>query len=220
MTNATEKPLIFQKIAAVMRDIGAISKDKRNAQQGYNFRGIDDVYNELHEPMARHGIFTVPDVIVEHTEDRTTKSGGALIYRVLKIKFNFYAEDGSSVSAVVIGEGMDSGDKASNKAMAVAHKYALMQVFCIPTEDAKDPEHDSHEVAPKAQKTQPIQKEKPNLAAEWANAVAAFKELGKKEEDLRAYLKEVYGTKASPLTPDHMGALRNWYDELRKEVWE
>ena len=55
--------------------------------------------------------------------------------KLSKIKYIFYAEDGTSVEAITIGEGMDSGDKATNKSMAIAMKYALFQVFCIPTEE-------------------------------------------------------------------------------------
>ena len=90
--------------------------------------------------MAEAGIFIVPEVLEAKREDRQTAKGGNLIYSVLKMKYTFYASDGSSVSAVVIGEGMDSGDKASNKAMAVAMKYAMFQVFCIPTEELDDPD--------------------------------------------------------------------------------
>jgi hypothetical protein len=141
-----------------MEDITAIGKSKKNVAQGYQFRGIDDVYNEIHEILTKHKVFTVPEVVQETHEERPTKSGGLSIYRILKIKYKFYSDDGSSVEATVIGEGMDSGDKASNKAQSVAHKYALLQVFCIPTEDAKDPELDSHdlkttETKPKAQKS-------------------------------------------------------------------
>ena len=67
-----------------------------------------------------------------------SQKGGTLIYSICRIKYTFYAEDGSNVSAVVIGEGMDSGDKATNKAMSIAFKYACFQVFCIPTEEMKD----------------------------------------------------------------------------------
>ncbi len=136
---------IFGLIAACMRDIEAISKNNRNTAQGYNFRGIDDVYNELHPILARHGVFTVPIVKSDRSEERTTAKGSVLIYRILIVDYVFYCEDGSSVTATVIGEGMDSGDKASNKAMAVGHKYAMMQ--------AKDPEVDSHEVKPKTEAT-------------------------------------------------------------------
>lgn len=137
--------LIHEKIAEVMAASSAIPKDRKNQKQGYSFRGVDDVYLALHDIMAKANIFTVPEVIEDKSEERTTQAGGALIYRILRIRFHFIAEDGSEVCATVIGEGMDSGDKASNKAMSVAHKYALLQVFMIPTDDAKDPENDSHE---------------------------------------------------------------------------
>lgn len=144
---------IYQAMVGAMSDIGAIAKGRTNTQQGFKFRGIDDIYNELHDILAKHKIFTIPEVMSERTEERTTRNGGALIYRVLDIRYTFYHEDGSSVSCNVIGEGMDSGDKAANKAMSIAHKYALLQAFIIPTEDEKDPDSQSHDVAPKTDST-------------------------------------------------------------------
>lgn len=141
---------IYQTIAAIMQETDAITKDRKNKEQGYSFRGIDDVYNAVHPLFAKHGVFSVPTVLEDKTEERTSKHGSALIYRVLKIKYTFFASDGSSVESIVIGEGMDTGDKASNKAMAVAHKYAIMQILSIPTNDEKDPETQDHEVVPKA----------------------------------------------------------------------
>lgn len=140
--------LIFKQIIAVMGEIEAIAKNRNNASQGFKFRGIDDIYNELHPRLAKHGIFTVPEVLEERREERPTKSGGVMVHVILKIKFTFFAEDGSSVAAIMVGEGSDTGDKASNKAQAVAHKYALLQVFAIPTEDSKDPDAESPEFAP------------------------------------------------------------------------
>ncbi len=151
MKTSEQTPLIYSKIIAVMNDISAIGKTRRNQGQGYNYRGIDEIYNELHDHMAKHGIFTVPIVLDDKVEERTTTKGGLLLYRILKVKYRFFAEDGSHVSAIVTGEGMDSGDKASNKAMTSAHKYALLQVFAIPTEETKDSEHDSHELKPNSQ---------------------------------------------------------------------
>jgi hypothetical protein len=162
---ATTTPLnIYQAMVAIKSEVGSISKDRKNAQQGYNFRGVDDVYHALQLVMAKHGVISIPTVLSEKSEERTTKSGGGLIYRILTIKYTFYASDGSSLESVVIGEGMDSGDKASNKAMSVADKYALIQAFKIPTADAKDPENDSHEVEPKAAPT-PVPRPTPNLPA-------------------------------------------------------
>lgn len=136
---------IHEAMSAIMKDVEAIKKDKRNQQQNFNFRGIDDVYNAVHPIFAHHGVFTVPTVLEERTEERTTRSGSNLIYRILRIKYTFYSEDGTSLDAVVIGEGMDSGDKASNKAMAVAHKYALLQALQVPTDDMVDPDSETPE---------------------------------------------------------------------------
>ena len=48
----------------------------------------------------------------------------------------------------VFGEAMDSGDKATNKAMSAAYKYAAFQAFCIPTEGDNDADKTTHEVSP------------------------------------------------------------------------
>lgn len=137
--------MIYTLIPAIMADISAIGKDKRNVQQGFNFRGIDDVMNVMKPILAKHQVFTVPEVLEQVRETKITPKGGELRYSLLRIRFSFYAPDGSHVDAVTQGEGMDSGDKASNKAMAIAYKYALFQVFCIPTEEMIDPDGESHE---------------------------------------------------------------------------
>lgn len=139
---------IHEALVLAKREIGAIGKNSRNKQQGFSYRGIDDVYNTLHGILANHGIVTVPEVTHMERQERTTKNGTALLYSLLTIRYHFFAEDGSSVTATVVGEGMDSGDKASNKAMSIAHKYALFQVFMIPTEDVVDPDSESHAVQP------------------------------------------------------------------------
>ena len=96
--------------------------------------------NKLQPLFAKYKLFIVPELLEQNREER--KSSNGLLYSICKMKYIFYAEDGSNVSAIVVGEGMDSGDKASNKAMAVALKYALFQVFCIPTEEMKDPDNE------------------------------------------------------------------------------
>lgn len=140
---------IYKAMAGLMADLTAIGKDQKNQQQGFKYRGIDQVYNALHPLMAKHKIFTTPEVLGKDREERTNAKGTVLAFVTLRIKYTFWAEDGSSVSCTVEGEGMDSGDKASNKAMAIAHKYALLQTFCIPTEDMDDPDSQAHEITPR-----------------------------------------------------------------------
>ena len=132
-------PKIYGAICDIMSEIGAIGKNKRS-QQNYNYRGVDDVMNALQPAMIQHRVFVSPEVLDEKREDRISNKGGTLIYTILKVKYTFYADDGSSVTAIVNGEGMDSGDKSANKAMSVAFKYACFQVFCIPTEEMVDPD--------------------------------------------------------------------------------
>jgi len=140
---------IYAAMAGVMNDMVAIGKDKKNQAQGFNYRGIDDAYNALQPIMAKNGVFNTPEVIEKWREERTNAKGTILAFTVLRMKYTFYADDGSSVYCIVEGEGMDSGDKSSNKAMAIAHKYALMQTFCVPTEITDDPDQHVHEVGPK-----------------------------------------------------------------------
>ena len=152
---------IHQKIPIIMSEIGAIQKAKKNAQQGFMYRGVDDVMNALQPLLHKHGVFIVPEVLEQKREERQTNKGGNLIYSVCTIKYTFYASDGSSITAVVVGEGMDSGDKATNKAMAIAFKYACFQVFCIPTEEMKDPDADTPE--PSMPKESAKSKQEPEL---------------------------------------------------------
>jgi len=123
-----------------MDQIPAISKSKTNQQQGFKFRGIDDVMNTLQPILSKNKVFVVPEVLENIREERLTKSGGTITYSIMKIKYTFFAEDGTFITATTIGEAMDTADKASNKSMAIAFKYALFQVFCIPTEEMQDPD--------------------------------------------------------------------------------
>ena len=135
---------IHALIGQAMRKIGAIGKDKKNPQQGFMYRGIDAVYNALSPVMAELGLFLCPEVIEQRREERTNKNGTVLLYTILTVKYTIYAPDGSSVSCVVVGEAMDSGDKSCNKAMSAAFKYAAFQLFCIPTEEMIDPDNEVH----------------------------------------------------------------------------
>lgn len=152
---------IYQSLAAIIKDCGAISKDKVNKLQNYKFRGIDDLYNAVHPLFAEHGVFITSKVIERNREERTTKNGGLLIYTILTVEFTFHAMDGTSVTSITDGEAMDSSDKSTNKAMSAALKYCLMQMLLIPTEELKDADITTPEPQPKPTPTQP--KQKPNL---------------------------------------------------------
>lgn len=165
MAGVENMPLIYSAVCGVMEDIGAVGKTDTNRQQGFKYRGIDAVMNALNPAMIKHRVFCVPEVLEQSREERTTAKGSTLIYSVCRIRYRFFTTDGSFVDAVVVGEGMDSGDKASNKALAAAYKYACFQTFCIPTEnlmgdpDGETPEQSSRKGGgPPGKQTEQAQK--------------------------------------------------------------
>lgn len=146
--SAETAPHVFACIAAVSAEIAqtGIAKDRKNVQQGYSFRGIDDVYNALAPLLAKHGLVIIPRILQRELVERQTKSGNTLFDVTVEAEFDFVAaKDGSKVTARSFGEAMDSADKATNKAMSAAYKYTAFQTFCIPTEGDNDADATTHE---------------------------------------------------------------------------
>lgn len=154
---------VFSAINAVQADLAreGVTKDRRNNQQGYNFRGIDDVYNVLAKLLAKHGLCVLPRILSRECVERQTQKGGALFYVTVEAEFDFVcAEDGSKHVVRTYGEAMDSADKATNKAMSAAYKYAALMAFAIPTEGDNDADATTHEVAAS------------DVGADWYEAIA------------------------------------------------
>lgn len=189
MAGTEKKMSIYEAISRCMEEIGAVGKDAVNKQQGFKYRGIDAVMNAINPALVKNHVFIVPEVLEQQRQERTTSKGTVLIYSICRIKYTFYAEDGSSIEAVTVGEGMDSGDKATNKAMAIAFKYACFQVFCIPTEEMKDPDGET----PDAVNPQfvPATADQIRKLNEFIMAYAGMCD-GTKESDVMNVLKEKY----------------------------
>jgi hypothetical protein len=147
---------IYAALAKCMAEVGHIGKERKNQAQGYQFRGIDDVMAHCQSVLATNGVVVVAEVLEREREILTTQKGGTMASVRLLVAHTFFAKDGSFVVATTLGEAMDSGDKASNKAMSAALKYALTETLMIPTYEAdRDTEEASPELASKA-KPKPI----------------------------------------------------------------
>jgi len=139
---------VYKAIAAVAQELSSvgISKDQKNAQQGYKFRGIDDVYNTLAPIISKNGLVIMPRVLSREVTEKVTTKGTTLFYVSVEVEFDFISSvDGSVHTAKTFGEAMDSGDKATNKAMSAAYKYVCFQAFCIPTHGDNDADATTHD---------------------------------------------------------------------------
>ena len=153
----TGQPLIYERIAAIMAEVPAIGKNNQNQEQRYRFRGIDDVYNSLHPLFVKHQVFTTSEILNKNREVWTNKNGTIMIEFTLQVKYRFTAIDGSSIETETMGQAMDSSDKASNKAMSMAHKAAILQIFMIPTVDIEDADATTPEPQAQGYQQQPAQ---------------------------------------------------------------
>lgn len=215
---ARKKMNIYEAISKCMEEIGAVGKDAVNEQQGFKYRGIDAVMNAINPALVKNHVFIVPEVLEQQRQERTTNKGASLIYSICRIKYTFFAEDGSCIEAVTVGEGMDSGDKATNKAMAIAFKYACFQVFCIPTEEMKDPDEETQD--PVMPQFIPATAEQLHKINEFVSAYADMCE-NAKPSDVMQQLKKKYkfsGTSdiSTELADKLIAQVEAWYKKKKE----
>jgi hypothetical protein len=141
---------VFAAIKNVMADIAkeGVGKNQTNTSQNFKYRGVDDVMDALSPLLAKHDLLILPSVESHTLTERATRSGSTVLHALLKLTYEFVCPiDGSTkVVGPIYGEAMDTGDKATNKAMATAYKYACVQTFCIPI-TGDDPDSNTHEIA-------------------------------------------------------------------------
>lgn len=228
-------PNVYACIAEVSAEIAkeGIAKSRSNQQQGYKFRGIDDVYNALAPILAKHHLVILPRMLSREQTERQSRGGGSLFCVVVDAEFDFVSTvDGSKHTTKAYGEAMDSADKATNKAMSAAYKYTAFQTFCIPTEGDNDADGHTPEpvaAAPAAPaelqnelppETAPQQRSRANghgadlLISEpqGKRFYALAKKAGFATQQLQEWLQELYGLKSIKDIP------RRRYNEICKAV--
>lgn len=167
LPQAVAGPHVYAAISHVTAELAkvGISKGRQNQQQHYAFRGIDDVYNVLAPMLPAAKLVVLPRMLTRDVVERTSKSGTAQFFVTVEAEFDFVsALDGSKHVVRTFGEAQDSGDKATNKAMSAAYKYAAFQTFCIPTEGDNDAD---------ATTAEPSEPEAPPGFANWLDDLEA-----------------------------------------------
>lgn len=233
----SEQKLIFKNMALVMGEVAAIPKSRSGQGLNYKFRGIDDFMNALNPIMAKHAVVFGFDIVkdsVDHYEQKSTYNGQDKVVRwtnvLLHIKYTFYTTDGSNLSCVTVGEGRDNSDKAHNKAMSAALKYALMQMFLVPTEDLVDQDSerpgdvDKNQPAPiLAQKAQQLKNHAPTSTgpsdAQIKRLYAICKKSNWSQDDLKSYMSiRMQLTSVSQLSPTLYNELCTYIDQNHQDA--
>ena len=160
-----------------MKDLIPVGKEGTNQTPGqnYKYKKIEHIYDAVHYACAKNNvtIFLSPEILKR--EPVVSKSGNKGIHTEIKLTFNLFADDGSTVQHIEYGESIDYGDKGYSKAASNAHKYGLIRIFCIPTEDLDDTDKDTHEVPAKET---PIKAEKTTSPYKTVTAVQLTALLG------------------------------------------
>lgn len=206
-------PAVYRCIAAVSAELAkdGIAKTRKNQQQNYSFRGIDEVLNALAPVLTKHGLVILPRILSRACTERESKSGGTLFSVVVEAAFDFVAaSDGSRHEVRTYGEAMDSADKATNKAMSAAYKYAAFQAFCIPTEGDNDADAVTHDPAPRAGVTSSVTRQGVISEPQQKRFFAIARERGWNNEEVKRLLKDKAGVETTAQIPVSR------YDELVK----
>lgn len=140
MSNPTSAPMVeeinlWQKISAVMSEVEAVAKDKRNDFHRYRYASEAAVVTAIRAALIKNGLaFYVSTTETPWSRDDGGRTQIELRFRIVDTATGRYIE------STFIGEGQDSGDKGFYKAYTGAVKFFLLKTFLIPTED--DPEAD------------------------------------------------------------------------------
>lgn len=198
---------LFLKLASAHKAIGAVTKDGYNAAQHYKYAQAADVFSEVRDQLAEHGVLlfaSLTDVQTLPTEkvDRDTgevKPGMPLTRATLSMRF-IDADSGETFEQSWMGEGSDFGDKALNKAYTAALKTFLIAQFQIPTvgddtEADADTDRHAHGQRPRGNgqppQRAPGSKITPNQLEKFVMRRAT--QLGKSRDDVEQIAKARFG---------------------------
>ena len=154
-----EEMTITQRLAAITGEIGAIGKTETNPQLRFAYRGIDSIRNKLNPLLTKYQVVMTCQILSWDVDEREVEKETSQGKKYLQVayhckahaKYNFSCDAGE-LSTEVIASSIDYSDKAPTQVMSMLQKSAYIQIFCLQTEDEKDPDSQTPEVKPPAQK--------------------------------------------------------------------
>ena len=170
MDIAEARASAFKRLCEIIKDTSSMEKVGVNKEQGYKFVREADIKATLRTKMAEKGLMLTPNVEESSSEPYVNpKTGSASTTTTVKAKYTLWdAESGLDVLTFSMpGSARDTGDKGIYKALTGSLKYALTELFMIPTYD--DPENDDPTQQPESpEKSEPKAETKADPTDSWS----------------------------------------------------
>lgn len=144
-----KKMNIYEKINAITYELGVVEKNLKiniSKTNSYNAVSERDILDSVKPLENKYRVCSFPlnrgieesDVLEKQTDYGTTKS----LYMRIKTTYRFMNIDNPEeyIDTTAYSDGIDTGDKATGKAMTYGDKYALMKMYKISTGDDPDKE--------------------------------------------------------------------------------
>ena len=178
-------PQVYKQMQSVMAAIAesGIAKSRRNKEQSFNFRGVDEAFMAFAPLLVKHDLLVIPSFSNLRVKRRPTAKGGITYSAKLEGTFTFISvRDGSQqIAGPFFGEANDGQDKAVSKASSVAERNMFFYTFVAPHEPAigGDPDESGED-------------EQPEVDTAWIASAAASKNY-EDYKKLKVQMIEAYG---------------------------
>ena len=144
---------LFEKMQLITNEIGVVEKGLQvrvTDKSSYKAVSERDVLDAVKPIEQKYRVFSLPisrkiiaqDVLEKVSEYNGKTSKTYTMYMRIETTYRFYNIDKPDeyIDTITYADGLDTGDKASGKAMTYADKYALMKAYKISTGDDPDKE--------------------------------------------------------------------------------
>jgi hypothetical protein len=144
---------IFERLSLITAEIGVVEKNLKvqvNKTSSYKAVSERDVLDAVKPIEQKYRVYSYPasrqiidrDILVKESEYQGTVSRTNTLFMRVETVYRFVNIDKPDefIETTVYGDGLDTGDKASGKAMTYADKYALMKAYKLSTGDDPDKE--------------------------------------------------------------------------------
>jgi hypothetical protein len=125
---------LAQKILAIQQSVGIVRKRGFNKEHNYKFLQIEDAVLAVNRLLAKEKLILTPQLSAKpdglpHWEITPHTGGKGYIAKIILNWFLEDVETGQSRSYAIPGEGYDTTDKGTAKAITASRKQAIIVIF-------------------------------------------------------------------------------------------